>query len=204
VVMSMIPEHILAFLVFAVVAAVTPGPSNVVLAATGARVGVWRGLPCLFGVSLGMGTLMFLVAFGVGNLILESPRLMEGLRWVGIAFLFWLAWKIATLEAGGTAGRADVVGFWRAATLQAVNPKAWLVTASAAGAFLQSGTGASGAFAQSLAFAALFVLAALPSGLVWLAFGATVQRGLRTERAWRVFSLVMGALLAASVLLYVW
>jgi threonine/homoserine/homoserine lactone efflux protein len=35
---------------------------------------------------------------------------------------------------------------------------------------------------------------------VWLAFGATAQRWLRTDRARRTFNIAMGALLAGSVL----
>ena len=51
--------------------------------------------------------------------------------------------------------------------------------------------------------ASLFVLAALPSCFVWLAFGATVQRFLQTERAARGFNLVMAPLLAGSVVLFI-
>ena len=41
----MTTEQAVAFLVFAIVAAVTPGPSNVMLTTAGANAGVWRGLP---------------------------------------------------------------------------------------------------------------------------------------------------------------
>ena len=47
-------EQAIAFFIFSVAAAGTPGPSNVLLTATGAQVGVRRGLPCLLGVGLGM------------------------------------------------------------------------------------------------------------------------------------------------------
>ena len=47
------PEQVVAFLVFALVGAGTPGPANVLLAATGAQVGVLRGVPCLLGVAIG-------------------------------------------------------------------------------------------------------------------------------------------------------
>jgi hypothetical protein len=50
------------------------------------------------------------------------------------------------------------------------------------------------------------VSAALPScraASPRLAFGAVLQRGLRSERAARAFNLGMGALLAASVVLFV-
>jgi threonine/homoserine/homoserine lactone efflux protein len=93
------------------------------------------------------------------------------------------------------------VGFLGAAAFQWIKPKSWLVCASAAGTYLHAGS--SSALAQALAFGALFVLASLPCCFVWLAFGATAQRLLRTDRARRTFNIAMGLLLAGSVLLMV-
>ena len=197
----MTTEQALAFVLFAIVAAVTPGPSNIVLASTGATVGVRRGLPCLLGVAAGMGLMMFLVALGLGSVVLDHPLVLHGLRWAGISLLLWLAWKIATAGRGGAAAAGAPVGFWQAAAMQWVNPKSWLVSASAVGAYLHA-EGA-GALVQSVWFGVLFVLAALPSCFVWLAFGATVQRFLQTDRAARGFNIVMGALLAGSIVLFV-
>ena len=75
------------------------------------------------------------------------------------------------------------------------------MAASAAGTFLQAGVGAP--IVQSAWLGGLFVLAALPSGFVWLAFGATVQRVLREPRRLRIFNIAMGVLLALSVVLIV-
>src|SRR5215475_2945997 len=99
----MTPEQAVPFVIFAVVAAGTPGPSNLLLTATGASVGVLRGLPCLLGVSVGMGVMMFAVAFGLGSVVVANPTVLRALNWVGAAFLLWLAWKIAT-ASGGAAG----------------------------------------------------------------------------------------------------
>ncbi|MEC8369731.1 MAG: LysE family transporter [Pseudomonadota bacterium] len=41
----------------------------------------------LLGVSVGMGIMMFIVAFGLGGLILNSPEVLQVLKWIGIAFL---------------------------------------------------------------------------------------------------------------------
>ena len=195
-------EQALAFFLFSVAAAGTPGPSNALLTATGANVGVLRGLPCLLGVSLGMGVMMFVVAFGLGSVILHHPGVLESVKWFGAAVLIWLAWKIATSGLGTPAAAGPPVGFLGAAAFQWVNPKSWLVCASAAATFLQDG--ASSALTQSAAFAITFVLASLPSCLPWLAFGAVLQRVLRGERARRIFNVTMGVLLAASVLLIFW
>lgn len=189
-----------AFLLFAVAAAGTPGPANVILTATGAQVGVLRGLPCFFGQITGMGLMMFVVLSGLGSLVLGHPGVLQALHWGGVAVLLWLAWKIAT--ASGAADAASAVrplGYFDAAMFQWVNPKAWLVSASAAGTFMTAGTGPP--VVQAALLSGLFVLAALPSCFPWLAFGAGVQRLLRAPRHRRVFNVTMAALLALSIVL---
>ena len=194
--------QVINFLLFAVVAAITPGPSNLILTSTGANAGLLRGLPCLAGVVFGMGLMMFLVAFGLGNVVLASPWLILVLKWGGIGFLLWLAWKIAT------AGRSDVttekrpLGFWGAAAFQWINPKSWLVSVSAVSVYMHPAAGT--AFSQAVGFSLLFMLAALPSCFIWLAFGASIQRFLNTKRTARIFNIAMGVVLAGAVLLFIW
>src|SRR5688500_20220486 len=94
-------EQLLAFVVFAIVTSITPGPNNVMLTATGANVGFRRGLPHVAGVSLGFALMLFLVAAGLGAAILDSPEAMRMLRYAGIAVLLWLSWKLATAGRPG-------------------------------------------------------------------------------------------------------
>ncbi len=196
----MTAEHALAIFAFSVAAAGTPGPSNALLTATGANVGVVRGLPALVGVAAGMALLMFVVAFGLGAVILESPAVLTAVKWSGAAVLCWLAWKIATSRGTGIANNSRPVGFLGAAGFQWINPKSWLVCTSAAATFLNQSDGT--AQLQAAMLALIFVLAALPSCFAWLAFGAVLQRVLRSERALRTFNIVLGVLLAASVVLF--
>jgi threonine/homoserine/homoserine lactone efflux protein len=172
------------------------------LTAAGAQAGVVRGLPCLFGVTTGMALMMFLVPLGLASLVLAHPAALEILRWGGATVLLWLSWKIAT-SAGridSTPG-GDPVGFLGAAVFQWVNPKSWLVSASAAATFLSAGAGRP--LAQAASLGGLFFLAALPSCFLWLAFGAAVQRVLDSPRRLRTFNVVMGVLLALSIVLIV-
>src|SRR3954454_20797432 len=113
----------------------TPGPSNALLTATGARVGVVRGLPALFGVAAGMALMMFVVTFGLGAVILATPLFITVVKYLGAAVLLWFAWQIAT--AGGAHGSSSArpVGFVGAAAFQWINPKSWLACTSAAGAY---------------------------------------------------------------------
>jgi threonine/homoserine/homoserine lactone efflux protein len=198
----MTADQIVAFLLFTLAAAGTPGPSNILLTATGAQVGVLRGVPALLGVTLGMGFMMFVVAFGLGSLVLGNPAVLRALNWVGAAFLLWLAWQIASAASASEAADRRPVGFLGAATFQWVNPKSWLVCTSAAGTYLGAGSGT--ALAQAATFGAIFIVGSLPCCAAWLGFGAAVQRLLRTERAHRIFNVTMALLLAASVVLIVW
>jgi threonine/homoserine/homoserine lactone efflux protein len=192
-------EQTFAFFVFAVVAAVTPGPSNAMVMVAGARAGFVGGLPCLAGVVAGMALLMGGANLGLGGLVQASPHALVGLKWAGAALLLWLAWKVASAPAMSTGARDDPVGFWRALIFQWVNPKSWIVSVSAAATY-GVGHGA-GLVGQATLLASVFVLAAVPSCALWLAFGASLQRWLTSEARSRAFNVSMGIALAASVLL---
>ncbi len=198
----MTASQVLAFLLFAVVAALTPGPSNLLLTSTGASVGLLRGLPALGGVVISMGLMLFLVAFGLGNVVLANPGLLLLLKWGGVGFLLWLSWKVATAGRSEATTAKRPLGFWSAAAFQWINPKSWLVSVSAVSTYLHPAAGT--VVTQAIGFGLLFLLAALPCCFVWLAFGASIQRLLSTKRAARIFNIAMGVLLAGSVLLFIW
>jgi threonine/homoserine/homoserine lactone efflux protein len=186
---------------FSAVVAGTPGPSNALLTAVGARVGVRHGLASLLGQVTGMGAMLFAITLGLGNVLLAHPLALEVLKWGGAAMLCWMAWKIATAAHAEGAANAPA-GFLGMAAFQWMNPKGWLVSVAAIATFLDRRAG--DALAQAAIFATLFMLAALPSCLPWLAFGAAFQRFLRSPRAWRIFTAAMAALLAASTIPLVW
>jgi threonine/homoserine/homoserine lactone efflux protein len=172
------------------------------LTAAGAHAGVRRGLPCLLGVTTGMALMMFLVPLGLASLVLAHPLALDILHWGGATFLLWLSWKIATSSSRiDSTPERNPLGFLGAAVFQWVNPKSWLVTASAAGAFLRAEAGSP--VVQAASLAGLFFLAALPSCFLWLAFGAALQHVLHSGRRLRIFNVVMGALLALSIALIV-
>lgn len=188
-------DHALAFLAFAMVAAVTPGPSNVMITATGSVAGIRGGLPCVFGAALGMASLIFVSGLGLGQVMLAYPVVLSVMKWGGAALLLWLAWKIAT--AGRlSAAAAKPVGFLGAAAFQWLNPKGWLVAVSAAGVYSLA---ADHPVREALILGGLFCLAAFPSGLVWLVSGSMISRLLRDEGSARIFNIAMGVALAGSV-----
>ena len=110
---------------FALVSSITPGPNNVMLAASGLNFGFRRSMPHLLGVNLGFTLMIFLVGVGLGSVFQQVPQLYTVLKYVGAAYLLYLAWKIANsggMEDGAVSGKP--MTFLQAAAFQWVNPKA--------------------------------------------------------------------------------
>ena len=197
--------NLTGFAVFALSASITPGPNNMLLTALGASGGIRRGLPALFGIAFGFAVMIFLIVIGLGETIVQAGSATTiVMRIVGIAILTWMAWQIATAPVTET-GKADAPDaalakktgtFFGMAAFQWVNPKAWVICASAIGAYLDVGRDL---LPQALMFSATFILAGLIGCLPWLAVGTLVARFLHGTRA-RVFNITMGVLLLLSVL----
>ncbi|MDF1728172.1 MAG: LysE family translocator, partial [Sulfitobacter sp.] len=121
-----------ALLGFAFVATVTPGPNNLMLMTSGANFGFRRTLPHMLGIVGGVSVMALLVGAGLMALFDAVPALNLLLKVVSVAYLLWLAFKIATaapVEERNAESRP--MTFLQAATFQWVNPKAWAMCLSA-------------------------------------------------------------------------
>lgn len=191
----------LSMLGFLWVAAITPGPNNMLLTASAANFGFWRSMPLMLGIMLGMQAILLLVAFGVGSLITLYPALHFGLKVAGSAYLLWLAWKIGTaayekLETDAAPPRP--IPFYQGGLLQFLNPKAWLMALGAVASFSLAGE----AYLRSVVAISIGIVSVnIVSGAIWLAFGTLIGRLLTSRRAWKCFNVAMGLLTAACVLL---
>jgi len=178
----------------------SPGPNNTMVTASGATWGFRRTLPHILGISLGFPAMLLAISLGLGEVVRALPWLHDVLRWVGAAYLLWLAWKIATAEPvaeGATASGSRPFTFMQAALFQWVNPKAWVIALGAVAAY----TTAAGAamIAQAVLLAAIFVVVTFPLVAGWTMVGVGAARLLRTRQALRWFNLAMAALLVASL-----
>ncbi|WP_225770571.1 LysE family translocator [Inquilinus sp. Marseille-Q2685] len=189
-------DALLALCLFAFVTSITPGPSNLMLLASGANFGLRRTLPQVAGITLGFTALLLAVGCGLGAVLAAWPALHTGLRLAGAAYLLHLAWRIGRSRAfgqGGTAARP--LTLWQSAAFQWVNPKAWAVAATAMA--VHAGPGSP--FASVPLVAAAFALVNLPSILAWAGFGLALRGLLADPARLRWFNLAMAALLAATL-----
>src|SRR5262245_46055410 len=65
----------IAFILFAVVAAFTPGPNNTMLLASGLNFGFRRTIPHVLGVAFGLGVVVLVAGFGLGAVFRAYPTL---------------------------------------------------------------------------------------------------------------------------------
>ncbi len=186
-----------AFVLFAFVSSITPGPNNTMLLASGVNFGVRRTIPHALGISVGFMVLVLAVGLGLGEVFKAWPPLYSILRYAGAAYLLYLAWKIATSGpmSGDTASGRKPLGFWGAAAFQWVNPKAWVMAVGA----ITTYTPAQGYVYNVIVIAAVFALVNLPSVGIWVMFGSALRNLLRNPRAVVLFNVLMAVLLVISL-----
>ena len=125
-------EQLLALVTFAFVTSITPGPNNLMLMASGANFGVRRTVPHMLGVALGFVFMAVLVGAGLAQAFMAVPQLYTALKVASVAYLLYLAWKIAMAPPPGeTARPGRPMTFLAAAAFQWINPKAWAMALTA-------------------------------------------------------------------------
>jgi threonine/homoserine/homoserine lactone efflux protein len=78
-------------------------------------------------VPFGWGLLLLGCALGLGALLQAAPVLAGLLKWAGLAYMLFLAWKLAQSAALGEADpRRFDINFAKGVALQFVNIKAWM------------------------------------------------------------------------------
>lgn len=188
-------EQLLALVAFAFVTSITPGPNNLMLMASGANFGVWRTVPHMLGVALGFVFMTMLVGAGLAQAFVAVPQLYTALKVASVAYLLYLAWKIAVAPPPGDAARSGrPMTFLAAAVFQWVNPKAWAMALTAVSVYAPSQT-----VAGIMAVAVVFGIVNLPSVGIWAVLGQGLRRVLTNPARIRAFNLVMAALLVASL-----
>lgn len=191
-------ESLIAFITYAFVTSVTPGPNNTMLLASGLNYGLVRTLPHMFGIGIGFTLMVLGVGAGLGGLFTTWPALYALLRVVGAAYLLWLAWQIATarpMQDTHTPGRGRPFSFWQAAAFQWVNPKAWVMAIGAIATYVP----ADGGLSAVVLVAVVFALVNAPSVALWAVFGTALRRYLSDARTLRAFNITMALLLVLSL-----
>ncbi|WP_434606991.1 LysE family translocator [Pseudomonas sp. D2-30] len=195
--MTLSLDLLLGFALFALVTSITPGPNNTMLLASGVNFGFSRTIPHMLGITCGFFSLVLAVGLGLGAVFQTYPLLYTVLRYIGAAYLMYLAWKIAHSSpvSDSSTGNNKPIGYWGAAAFQWVNPKAWIMAIGAISTY----TPLQGYFFNVVVIAAVFALINLPSVSLWVVCGSLLRNLLRDRRWLRLFNWGMALLLVASL-----
>ena len=187
----------LALATFAFVMAFTPGPNNIMLAASGVNFGFARTVPHMAGVVVGFVVLIFASGTGLGLVFAAVPQLQLVIKIAGSAYLLWLAYKVATAHQARDAGSgpARPFTFWQAAAFQWINPKGLVAAISAIAIYLRPGHRTWDLGIMLVVFGVVTV----GSVATWAGFGVALRRLLREPGRARLFNIAMALLLVASI-----
>ena len=190
-------EFIIAIFIFSASATVTPGPNNIMILASGLNFGTLKSLPHYLGICVGFPIMVMLIGLGFGFLFERFPVVHTYIRIIGIFYLLFLSWKIATSAPNSlNAKQATPFSFLQAVLFQWVNPKAWIMATSAVAAFT---TGSADILIQVLIIALIFMIVAFPSTGMWLFFGVWLKKIFNTPSHLKAFNIAMASLLVLSI-----
>ncbi|WP_397451782.1 LysE family translocator [Pseudomonas sp. NA-150] len=179
---------------FALACSISPGPVNIVALSSGAQFGFFASLRHVSGATVGFTLLLLLVGLGLHEVLNRLPMLTRIIQWAGVAFLLFLAWKLAADDGSLGAGKSlKAPSFLYGALMQWLNPKAWLASLAGMGAYVSRGD-------EQLiwTFAAVYFLVCYASIACWAYAGSYLRGYLQVPARVRLFNRSMALLLAGS------
>ncbi len=184
----------LSMAAFALASSITPGPVNLVALNCGARFGFRASARHITGATVGFTLLLLLIGLGLYELLERAPILMRAIQWGGVAFLLYMAWRLAVddgrLEPAAAGNGPSLLD---GALMQWLNPKAWLASVAGMGLFA-----ANGDVLRVWLFAGLYFVICYGSIACWAGAGAFLSRYLQEPGRVRWLNRTMALLLAGS------
>jgi len=164
----------LTFTIAVFILLITPGPGVLSTAGVGSGFGYRAGVSFLAGLFVGSNLVALLVISGLAALLLSVPWLRTGLLIGSVGYLVYLAWRIAFSGSQiNFIHKASAPGFINGVTLQAINPKAYLVNTAL---FTGFAFWPQSLLTETLIKFAIINLIWVPIHVLWLWFGVTLRR----------------------------
>ncbi|WP_457607819.1 LysE family translocator [Nitratifractor sp.] len=193
-------DWLLALLLFELATGYTPGPNNLIAMAIGFSHGYRKALPHILGVTLGFPLMLLAIGFFLKPLMDRWPLLFDLLKYLSVAFVLWIAWKVAMAPVQDPESEAEEeprppMTFWKSVLLQWVNPKAWAGALSIVTIYTIPQHYTVSLFAA--AFVTIFMVFAAVS--LWAVAGKGIKALMRDPVKIRLFNYTMALLLLLSV-----
>ena len=193
--------EVTALLLFCTAMSVSPGPNTTLSTALAANGGLRRALRFCVAVPTGWTVLMAGSGLGMGALVLGVPALRWGLKLAGVAYMLWLAWRLAQAsQLAQVDARRLQVTFWQGVGLQFLNIKAWMLalTLTAGWVVNAGGQPATNSGERLAIICAVMVLFAFTSNFTYALVGSLLRHWLAQGRRLLWFNRVLALVLAGT------
>ena len=182
---------------FAFVTAITPGPNNLLLANSGAQFGIRKSWRHLIGIRIGVIGLILLCACGVGVAIQTHPNWYLAIKYIGLAYMFWLIIKLlCTNSFAGKATKSKPINVTQATLFQLGNMKAWMASL----ALVTSYSLPSDYWLSVTLISFVFTTFGLFANMTWVWVGQKIRVYLNTTLKQRMFNISLAAITFVSLL----
>lgn len=187
--------NLFSIISYVLVSSFTPGPSNISTASMAILHGYQSTLKYQFGLALGVFLLMSLSGFFSAALLRIFPALEPILRYLGAAYILYLAFGI--LKASYTFAEKEIkpLGVGNGFVLQILNPKLVVYAFSLFGTFLASATGN---FVLIVLLALALAAVSFCATSTWALFGTGIKSQLHNPRLRMTVNIVLSLLLVYS------
>ena len=178
----------------------SPGPATMSLVAAGSVYGVRRSFSYLVGVIVGTTIVLVAVAMGFTAALLAVPAIRPVLIWISAAYIFWLAYQIATAPPLSEQTAAPPAFSPLGGVLVGVaNPKAWVAIAAVLASTRLAQTATTDAAAKIAVLTAMIIAICVS----WLLAGSSLAPLLRDPRRARLVNVGLAVTLVVATALAV-
>lgn len=182
----------IAFLSYAIITAITPGPNNILVLSSTSRCGIKKSKNLILGVFSGFLCIMAICCGFCAALTATLPSITIYMKYVGAIYILWLAWHVAVSSPDTQSeNNENGLSFWKGFLLQFLNVKIilWGLTVFA-GYILPH------QFSPMILVGYVLLSSAIGCGgtMLWAIAGKAFSRFL--QKWWRATNILMALLLA--------
>ena len=183
-------------LTFAMTAAITPGPNNIILSTNAVNFGFRKTIPLILGVFCGFLSVLTLCLLGIGEIYKSFPAIAIIIKIIAVLFLTYLSYKIFISSSFSNEKKSKNFTFKDIYFFQVINPKVLSVAMSSSAIFIQE------IYSFKIEFILIFIcfcISTATSAIVWAAIGHSFKKYLNDQKKIIYFNRTMALLLLCSI-----
>lgn len=183
-------EFIIVFILTLLPIVGSPGPANILYAASGSSFGIKTTIPFWLATNITSVFQTLMVGFGLNFLMQTNPKILIIIQYLGVGFLIYLAYKFLKMSVD-IQSKIKPLTFKDGVVIEAFNAKFLLVPSVMFSQFYTPSDGYIHIFVLTLSLLAL----TLSSSMLWIVGGNTLSSFVSDEKIQKYQALLFGTLL---------